>query len=73
MRFVAEGEDAQAIEALGKVIADGLGESVSALPLQEADSIEVISAPTAPAVEKVRWNIRQKMYPARKIPWRAFL
>ena len=53
LRFVAEGEDAQAaIEALGKVIADGLGESVSAVPPQEADSIEVIGAPTAPAAEK---------------------
>ena len=53
LRFVAEGEDAQAaIEALGKVIAEGLGESVSAQPLQEADSIEVIGAPTTPVAEK---------------------
>lgn len=53
LRFVAEGEDAQAaIEALGKVIAEGLGESVSAQPPQEADSIEVIGAPTTPVAEK---------------------
>lgn len=33
LRFVAEGDDAkQAIEALGKIIASGLGESVSAVP-----------------------------------------
>lgn len=53
LRFVAEGEDAQvAIEALGKVIAEGLGESVSAQPPQEADSIEVIGTPTTPVAEK---------------------
>lgn len=43
LRFVAEGEDAkQAIEALGKVIADGLGENVSAVPPSEPDTIEVM-------------------------------
>ena len=43
LRFVAEGEDAkQAIEALGKVIADGLGENVSAVPPSEPDIIEIM-------------------------------
>lgn len=43
LRFVAEGEDAkQAIEALGKVIADGLGENVSAVPPSEPDTIEIM-------------------------------
>lgn len=43
LRFVAEGDDAkQAIEALGKAIAEGLGESVSAVPPAEADTIEVM-------------------------------
>ena len=43
LRFVAEGEDAkQAIEALGKVIADGLGENVSAMPPSEPDTIEIM-------------------------------
>ena len=43
LRFVAEGEDAkQAIEALGKVIADGLGEDVSAVPPSEPDTIEIM-------------------------------
>lgn len=43
LRFVAEGEDAkQAIEALGKVIADGLGENVSAVPPSELDTIEIM-------------------------------
>jgi len=44
LRFVAEGDDAkQAIEALGKIIASGLGESVSAVPPAELDTIEVSS------------------------------
>lgn len=43
LRFVAEGEDAkQAIETLGKVIADGLGENVSAVPPSELDTIEIM-------------------------------
>ncbi|OBX87999.1 fused PTS fructose transporter subunit IIA/HPr protein [Haemophilus haemolyticus] len=43
LRFVAEGEDAkQAIEALGKAIADGLGENVSAVPPSEPDTIEIM-------------------------------
>ena len=43
LRFVAEGEDAkQAIEALGKVISDGLGENVSAVPPSEPDTIEIM-------------------------------
>lgn len=44
LRFVAEGENAlQALEALAKVFAEGLGESVSFSPAQE-DSIEAVSA-----------------------------
>ena len=40
LRFVAEGDDAkQAIEALGKIIASGLGESVSAVPPAEPETI----------------------------------
>ena len=43
LRFVAEGEDAKkAIEALGKAIADGLGENVSAVPPSEPDTIEIM-------------------------------
>ena len=43
LRFAAEGEDAkQAIEALGKAIADGLGENVSAVPPSEPDTIEIM-------------------------------
>ena len=43
LRFVAEGEDAkQAIEALGKAIADGLGENVSAVPPSEPDTIDIM-------------------------------
>ena len=43
LRFVAEGEDAkQAIEALGKAIANGLGENVSAVPPSEPDTIEIM-------------------------------
>ncbi|HBO38313.1 MAG TPA: bifunctional PTS fructose transporter subunit IIA/HPr protein [Pasteurellaceae bacterium] len=44
LRFVAEGEDAlQALEALGKAIAEGLGEPVSAVPPAQPDTIEVQS------------------------------
>ena len=43
LRFGAEGEDAkQAIETLGKAIADGLGENVSAVPPSEPDTIEIM-------------------------------
>ncbi|MFZ7135137.1 fused PTS fructose transporter subunit IIA/HPr protein [Avibacterium avium] len=43
LRFSAVGEDAkQAIEAIGKAIADGLGEEVSSLSPKEPDHIEVI-------------------------------
>lgn len=43
LRFVAEGEDAkQAIESLGKAIANGLGENVSAVPFSEPDTIEIM-------------------------------
>ena len=48
LRFVAEGDDAQqAVEAIGKAVAEGLGEPVSAVPPAEADSIEVVSAQSA--------------------------
>ncbi|OOR98565.1 bifunctional PTS fructose transporter subunit IIA/HPr protein [Canicola haemoglobinophilus] len=47
LRFVAEGDDAQqAIEALGKAIAEGLGETVSAVPPQEPDTIEIMGQTT---------------------------
>ena len=54
LRFVAEGEDAkQAIEALGKAIADGLGENVSAAPPSEPDTIEIMGEQIhAPAVSE---------------------
>lgn len=54
LRFVAEGEDAkQAIEALGKAIADGLGENVSAVPPSEPDTIEIMGKQIhAPAVSE---------------------
>ena len=43
LRFVAEGEDAkQAIESLGKAIANGLGENVSVVPPSEPDTIEIM-------------------------------
>ncbi|MFZ7216466.1 fused PTS fructose transporter subunit IIA/HPr protein [Avibacterium avium] len=43
LRFSAVGEDAkQAIESIGKAIADGLGEEVSSLSPKEPDHIEVI-------------------------------
>lgn len=51
LRFVAEGEDAQqAIEALQKAFAEGLGESVSFIPTFE-DTIESAAAP-APATQQ---------------------
>ena len=54
LRFVAEGEDAkQAIEALGKAIADGLGENVSAMLPSEPDTIEIMGEQIhAPAVSE---------------------
>ena len=54
LRFVAEGEDAkQAIKALGKAIADGLGENVSAMPPSEPDTIEIMGEQIhAPAVSE---------------------
>ena len=49
LRFVAEGDDAQAaMEAIGNVIAAGLGEGVSAVPPSEPDTIEV-AGDAAPA------------------------
>ena len=54
LRFVAEGEDAkQAIETLGKAIADGLGENISAVPPSEPDTIEIMGEQIhAPAVSE---------------------
>ena len=54
LRFIAEGEDAkQAIEGLGKAIAEGLGENVSAVPPAEPDCIEVMGKQVhAPAVRE---------------------
>ncbi|MDH2997973.1 PTS fructose transporter subunit IIA [Pasteurellaceae bacterium LFhippo2] len=47
LRFVAEGDDAlQALEALGKAFAEGLGEASSFVP-EVADTIEAGSAPVA--------------------------
>ncbi|WP_118858983.1 fused PTS fructose transporter subunit IIA/HPr protein [Haemophilus haemolyticus] len=59
LRFVADGEDAkQAIEALGKVIADGLGENVSAVPPSEPDTIEIMGEQIhAPAVVSEDHNL----------------
>ena len=53
LRFVAEGDDAQqAIESLGKIIAEGLGEAVSAVPPSEPDTIESALASAANTAEK---------------------
>ena len=61
LRFVAEGDDAQAaMEAIGKVIAAGLGEGVSAVPPSEPDTIEVAGdvapATSAPSSESAEEN-----------------
>ena len=61
LRFVAEGNDAQAaMEAIGKVIAAGLGEGVSAVPPSEPDTIEVAGgaapATSAPSSESAVEN-----------------
>lgn len=58
LRFVAEGDDAQqAIEALGKAIAEGLGETVSAVPPQEPDTIEIMGQTTpAEAIAQTTTN-----------------
>ncbi len=61
LRFVAEGDDAQAaMEAIGKVIAAGLGEGVSAVSPSEPDTIEVAGgaapATSAPSSESAVEN-----------------
>ena len=61
LRFVAEGDDAQAaMEAIGNVIAAGLGEGVSAVPPSEPDTIEVAGdaapATSAPSSESAVEN-----------------
>lgn len=66
LRFVAEGEDAQAVvEAIGKVIASGLGEAISAVPPSEPDTIEVMDqvAPTtsAPSGESAVENLSESV------------
>ncbi|MDO4626633.1 MAG: fused PTS fructose transporter subunit IIA/HPr protein [Pasteurellaceae bacterium] len=54
LRITAEGDDAQtAVEAIGKAIAEGLGESVSSVPPSEPDSIEVSASQTAVKNEPV--------------------
>lgn len=61
LRFVAEGEDAQqAIEALGKVIAEGLGEAVSTVPPQEADTIETMEGITQKTLIENASTIEEK-------------
>ena len=66
LRFVAEGDDAQAsVEAIGKVIASGLGETISAVPPSEPDTIEVIeqvaSAISAPSGESAVENLSESV------------
>ncbi len=60
LRFVAEGEDAkQAIEAIAKAVAEGLGEPVSAVPPAQADTIEVVAQAVTEesAVENKQENV----------------
>lgn len=53
LRFVAEGDDAKAaIEAIGKAIADGLGEGAGITP-QQSDSIEEVNVAAEPAASAV--------------------
>ena len=66
LRFVAEGDDAQAaMEAIGKVIAAGLGEGVSAVPPSEPDTIEVAGdvapATSAPSSESAEENLSESV------------
>ncbi|MBN6070176.1 fused PTS fructose transporter subunit IIA/HPr protein [Aggregatibacter actinomycetemcomitans] len=65
LRFVAEGEDAQAaMEAIGKVITAGLGEGVSAVPPSEPDTIEVVGATpaaSAPSHESAVQNLGESV------------
>ena len=66
LRFVAEGDDAQAaMEAIGKVIAAGLGEGVSAVPPSEPDTIEVAGdaapATSAPSSESAVENLSESV------------
>ena len=66
LRFVAEGDDAQAaMEAIGKVIAAGLGEGVSAVPPSEPDTIEVMEQVTpaisAPSGESAVENLSESV------------
>ena len=66
LRFVAEGEDAQqALEAIRNAIVSGLGETVSAVPPSEPDSIESIVVQSA--VEKNGEIKRDENLPAGSI------
>ena len=66
LRFVAEGDDAQAaVEAIGKVIASGLGETISAVQPSEPDTIEVMEQVTpaisAPSGESAVENLSESV------------
>ena len=66
LRLVAEGDDAQAAgEALGKVIASGLGETISAVQPSEPDTIEVMEQVTpaisAPSGESAVENLSESV------------
>ena len=66
LRFVAEGEDAQqALEAIRDAIVSGLGETVSAVPPSEPDSIESVAVQSA--VEKNGEITRDENLPAGSV------
>ena len=66
LRFVAEGEDAQqALEAIRDAIVSGLGETVSAVPPSEPDSIEPVAVQSA--VEKNGKITRDENLPAGSV------
>ena len=66
LRFVAEGEDAQqALEAIRDAIVSGLGETVSAVPPSEPDSIESVAVQSA--VEKNGEIKRDENLPAGSV------
>jgi len=66
LRFVAEGEDAQqALEAIRNAIVSGLGETVSAVPPSEPDSIESVAVQSA--VEKNGEIKRDENLPAGSV------
>lgn len=66
LRFVAEGDDAQqALEAIRDAIVSGLGETVSAVPPSEPDSIEPVAVQSA--VEKNGEITRDENLPAGSV------